>query len=222
MFYRKKKLETFFTENNITPIYAPAKNHRAIGLVQRLNQPFKRQLSCVKAHLNKKFNLAHSIHAIIQRLRISKRKTIENTPFEAHFGRRCNTPTSNITTKSSNKNLNFNKIIKCYFDEDTIPGRSYLTDTQWADTGMCSDFEIERVICAANSQAHEEQEKKKYGDSRLMFSAGILRPIQRRKRSVQMKIALKIHQHRDIKRTWMGYAKSLHQEFGFCKIRNPK
>ena len=31
-----KKFETFCTENNITPIYAPANDHRAIGLVERL------------------------------------------------------------------------------------------------------------------------------------------------------------------------------------------
>ena len=155
MFYRQKR-ETFFTENIIAPIYVPAKDHRAIGRVQRINQPFKRQLSCMNAHLNEKFNLAHSIHEIIQQLRISKHKTFKNTSFETHFGRRCNTPTSNITTKSSNKNLNYNKIIKCYLDENTTPGRSYLTDTQWADTGICSDVEIEKVICTANARAHEE------------------------------------------------------------------
>ena len=52
----------------------------------------------------KKFNLDYSIHAIIQPLRISKQKTIEITPFEAHFGRRCNTPISNIT-KSQTINI---------------------------------------------------------------------------------------------------------------------
>ena len=59
-----KKFETFYTENNITPIYAPASYHRAIGLVEGLIQTIKRQLACVKTHLNKKFNL-ESIYAII-------------------------------------------------------------------------------------------------------------------------------------------------------------
>ena len=77
----------------------------------------------MKAHLNKKFNLNQSIHAIIQRIRISKQKTIEITPFEAHFVRQYNTQTSNITTKSNNKNINYNKTIKQYLDEHTIPGR---------------------------------------------------------------------------------------------------
>ena len=66
----------------------------------------KRQLSCKKSQLNKNFNLEHSLYAIIQRLRISKQKTIDITPFEAHFGGKCNTPISNITTKPNNTNLN--------------------------------------------------------------------------------------------------------------------
>ena len=51
-----KKFETFCTENNITHIYAPANDHRAIRLVERLIQTIKRQLSCMKTQLNKKFN----------------------------------------------------------------------------------------------------------------------------------------------------------------------
>ena len=60
----------------------------------------------MKTKLNKKFNLEQSVHAIIQRLRTSKQKTIDTKPSEARFGRKCNTPISNITTKSNNKNLN--------------------------------------------------------------------------------------------------------------------
>ena len=121
----------------------------------------------MKSQLNKKFNLETSLKAIIQRLRISKQKTINITPFEAHFGRKCNTPRSNITTKSDSKNLNYNAIINYYLDKDTIPGRSYLTEEQWADTALCSDTEIERVICAASTLARTEQEKRNDGEERL-------------------------------------------------------
>ena len=38
-----KKIEIFCTENNITPLYAPANDHRAIGLLERLIQTIKRQ-----------------------------------------------------------------------------------------------------------------------------------------------------------------------------------
>ena len=49
--------ETFCTENNIELIYAPANDYRAIGLVERLIQTIKRQLSCMKAHLKNKLIL---------------------------------------------------------------------------------------------------------------------------------------------------------------------
>ena len=65
-----KKFEIFCNENKITPIYAPAIDHRAIGIVERIIQTIKRQLSCMKSQLNKKFNLKTSLKAIIQRLRI--------------------------------------------------------------------------------------------------------------------------------------------------------
>ena len=172
-----KKFETFCTENNITPIYAPSNDHRAIGLVERIIQTIKRQLSCMKSQLNKKFILENSLKALIQRLRISKQKTINTTPFEAHFGRICNTPILNITTKSDSENLNYNAIIEYYLDEDTIPGQSYLSEEQWADTALCSDTEIECVICAASSRARAEQEKRNDGEKRLIKSEGIFRSI---------------------------------------------
>ena len=84
----------------------------------------------MKSQLNKNFNSELSLYAILQRLSISKQKTIDIPPFEAHFGRKCNTPTSNIATKPNNKNLNYNKIIKHCLDEDTIPGCAYLTEEQ--------------------------------------------------------------------------------------------
>ena len=94
-----QKIETLCSETNIEPIYAPANDHRAKGLAERLIQTFKRQLSCMKVHPNKKFNLELSIHATIQRIKISKQKTTKFSPYEAHFARRCNTPISNITKK---------------------------------------------------------------------------------------------------------------------------
>ena len=132
---------------NILPLYATAIEHRAIDLVERLIQTIKRQLSCTKTHLNKKFNYEKIFvcnHTTIQNF---KTKTIDNTPFEAHFGRKCNTLISSITTKSNKKNLNYNKIIRHYFVEDKIPGRSYLTEEQWAE------------ICVVNSRSQEEEEK---------------------------------------------------------------
>ena len=78
-------------------------------------------------------------------------------------------------------------------DEDTTPGLLYLTDEQWADTGMISDIEIERVIGAENARAHDEQQEMKDKEARLIWSEGISRPILFFERSIQFKIARKIH-----------------------------
>ena len=154
----------------------------------------------MKAHLNKILNLEHSIHAIIERLRLFRQKTTKISQFEAHFGRRCNTPISNTTTKSSNKNLSYNKIIKYRLDKDTVPGRLYLTDELWAGTGMCSHVEIEKVICAAKARAHDEQQNRKDEESRLVWSEGISRPIPRSEGAYRSRLD-KIHAaHRQKKR----------------------
>ena len=67
-----------------------------------------------------------------------------------------------------------------------------MTEEQWADTALCSNTGMEKVICAANIRAHKEQEKMKDGESGLKWSKGITRPIPRSERSAQEKIARKI------------------------------
>ena len=67
------------------------------------------------------------------------------------FGRKGNTPISDVAYKPNSKNFNNNKITKYYLDEETKLGRTYLSDEQWTDTEMCSDVEMEKVICAANA-----------------------------------------------------------------------
>ena len=172
----------------------------------------------MKTQLNKKLKLENSLYAIIQRLRVSKQETIDITPFEAHFGRKCNTPISNITTKPNNKNLNYNKIIEHYLDEDTIPGPSYLTEEQWTDTALCSDTEIERVICDTNARARKEEEKMKDGEQRLVKSEGVSRPIPCSERSIQVKLARKIHESQRQKKNLDGLNEVLAPGKTVCKI----
>ena len=99
----------------------------------------------MKAHLNKIFKLQHSIHAIIHKLRITKQETTNVTPFEAHFARKCNTALSNLATISNSKNLNYRKV-KYYLDEDTIPGRTYLSDEECADRECALTWELKRLL----------------------------------------------------------------------------
>ena len=172
----------------------------------------------MKSQLNKKFKLENSYKAIKQRLRISKQRTINTTLFEAHFGRKCNTPISNITTKSNIKNLNYDAIIKYYLDEDTIPGRSYLSEEQWADTALCLDTEIERVICAASLLARAEQEKRNDGEQRLIRSEGIFRSIPCSERSVRVKLARKLRENQRQKKKLNGLYEVLAPGSTVCKV----
>ena len=53
------------------------------------------------------FKIASSVAEIIKTLRITPQGVTKTTPFEAHMGRKANTPLSNITTNSSSYNLNW-------------------------------------------------------------------------------------------------------------------
>ena len=93
--------KNFCTKNNITLIPAPANDHRAIGLVERLISTIKQRLACIK-EANKvlnSFTIKAALKSIIYQLRICKHKTTKLSPFESHFGRKTNTPLSNISTK---------------------------------------------------------------------------------------------------------------------------
>ena len=100
------KLKTFCKQHNINILTAPANDHRAIGLVEGLIQTIKRRLSCMKLdNRNHSFTTKEAKKSIVYHLRICKQKTTNVTPFQAHFGRKPNTPLSNISTVPKSSNL---------------------------------------------------------------------------------------------------------------------
>ena len=58
---------------------------------------------------------------------------------------------------------------------------------------MCSDIEIEKINCTANAREHEQQQKVKDDENRLMWLLGVFRPNPGTKRSIHVKVARKIH-----------------------------
>ena len=84
-------------------------------------------------------------------------------------------------------------------DEDKIPGRPYLTEEQWSDKALCSDTEVEKVICNKDARAKKEQEKMKDGEPR---AANVQRTC--RERSIQVKLARKIHENQRQKKNLDG------------------
>ena len=54
---------------------------------------------------------------IIQEIKLIPNTTTKIAPFTAHFGRKPNTPISNITSRTSPKNLSYNEITKFHLDK---------------------------------------------------------------------------------------------------------
>ena len=115
-----QQIKTFCSQNNIQLIEAPIHNHIAIGLVERLIQTIKNRLACIKTLARNHFNVKASINSIIYKLRICRQKAINISPFEAHFGRKANTPLSNVTTNPDPKSLTYKNILNKYLYLETV------------------------------------------------------------------------------------------------------
>ena len=71
------QLKTFCNKNNINIIEAPVKDHRAIGLVERLIQTIKNRFACIKEEKSSAnaFRVKNALKIIILQLRICKQRT---------------------------------------------------------------------------------------------------------------------------------------------------
>ena len=81
--FRAKKFLIYCKTHNIKLIFAPVDDHRAIGMVDKSNRPYK---------------LASDVAELIKTLRITPNTSTKVTPFESHYGRKANTPLSNLST----------------------------------------------------------------------------------------------------------------------------
>ena len=147
-----KQVTNYCNENSINIIDAPVRDHRAIGLVERMIQTIKRRLSCMKAENKDTFSRSQAIKKIISALQLTRQKTTQITPFEAHFGRPANAPLRNISTTPSSLNLTYEKIINHYLDADTVSADEFLDAAGWVNPNR-SDIEIEKKMCQASLDA---------------------------------------------------------------------
>ena len=93
-----------------------------------------------------------------------------------------------------------------------------MTEEQWADTALCSDTEIKRVASAASALARAEQEKRRDGEERFLNSEGVSRPIPCSERSVQVKLAHKLHKSQRQKKNLDGLYEVLAPGSTVCKV----
>ena len=125
--------------------------------------------------------------SIVYQLRICKQKTTNVTPFQAHFGRKPNTPLSNISTIPKSSNLSYENILHHYLDPDTVPVEDYLDDNGWV-TGDRSDILIEEAM----QKAQVDAGRRYNGDKNKSISRFIMHPklnklIPRSERSLDLR-----------------------------------
>ena len=199
------KVKTFCKQHNINIPTAPANDHRAIGLVEHLIQTIKRRLSCMKLdNRNQSFTIKEAKKSIVYQLRICKQKTTNVTPFQAHFGRKPNTPLSNISTVPKSSNFSYEDILNHYLDADTVPVEDYLDENGWV-TGDRSDILIEEAM----QKAQVDAGRRYNGDhnksiSRFIVHPKLNNPITRTEKSLDIKLARKVTKRskRDLRGLW--------------------
>ena len=185
-----QQIKAFCSQNNIQPIEATIHDHRAIGLVERLTQTIKNCLACIKTAAQNQFNVKASINSKIYQLQICHQKTINISPFEAHFGRRANTPLSKITTKPDPKSVTYKNILKKYLDLENIRWDELITDDNWNNDER-SDIEIEVNKNKLGKDAMKRQKEDPNKESRLISHPDVGQSIPRTEASLEVKLAKK-------------------------------
>ena len=79
-------MKKFCVEHNFEPKFCPVGDHRGCGLVERTIQTIKRRMGVILLDENVN-SIKLALITIIRDLRWIKQKTIQCSPFEAHFGR---------------------------------------------------------------------------------------------------------------------------------------
>ena len=185
-----QQVKTFCSQNNIQLIKAPIHDHRAIGLVERLIQTIKNRLACIKTAARNQFNVKASFNSIIYQLRICRQKTINISPFEAHFGRKANTPLSNITTKPDTTSLTYKNILNKYLDLETVRWDELIADENWNNDGR-SDTEIETNKDRLSKDAIKRKNEDPNKESRIIPHPDVGQSVPRTEASLEVKLAKK-------------------------------
>ena len=149
-------------------------DHRAIGLVGRLIQTVIIRLAGIKEEKSPAngFHVKHALKIIIHQLRICTQRTTNIVLFEAHFGRKPNTPLSVISKTPKLSNLTCESIVNYYLDEDTVMPEEFLPDGKWVKEYR-SDIEVEVGTSRATQEAKARERASTDGESRFLRTTAI-------------------------------------------------
>ena len=130
--FRAKKFMIYCKSNNIKLIFAPVDDHRSMGMVERLIRTLKTRLSIMKIDKNNTpYKLASDVAELIKTLRITPHATTKITPFEAHYGRKPNTPLTNICTTPKISNLSWENTKLSCLDEKMLTKSALTPEAIW-------------------------------------------------------------------------------------------
>ena len=220
------RIKAFCSQNNIQLIEAPIHNHRAIGLVERLIQTIKNRLPCIKTAARNQFNLKASINSIIYQLRICRQKTINISPFEAHFGRKANTPLINISTKPDPKSLTYKHILNNYLGLETFRWDKHISEENW-DVEARSDTELEQNRHKLSKDAARRRKADPEKESRMISHPEVGFPGPRTETSLAVKLANKKPKTKRSKKSLDGgfgarFFSGKNRQLYFCHKRTRK
>ena len=179
------QIKAFCRQSNIQLIEAPIHDHRAIGLVERLIQTIKNRLACIKTAAQNQFNLNASINSIIYQLRISRQKTKNISPFEAHFGEKPNIPLSNISTELDPNTIKYKRILNKYLDLETVRWEELISEENW-DVEATSDTELEHNRDKLSKDAARRKNTDPEKESRLITHPDVGLPVPRKRHFYQL------------------------------------
>ena len=172
--------------------------------MERLISTIKQRLECIKdanKELNS-FNIKTALKSILYQLLICKYKTTKISPFESHFGRKANTPLSNISTPPNFSALCYGRILNHYSDKKTVTPIELLTEDHWGN--YRSNEEIERNMCKATHEALSRDQLANDEETRFLRSIKIHRALPIKEHKVQLKIARKKHPNKRSKENLDG------------------
>ena len=130
--FRAKKFRIYCKSNNIKLIFAPVDDHCSMGMVERLIRTLKTGLSIMKIDKNNTpYKLASDVAELIKTLRITPHATTKITPFEAHYGRKPNTPLTNICTTPKISSLSWENTKLSCLDEKMLTKPALTPEAIW-------------------------------------------------------------------------------------------
>ena len=185
-----QQIKASCNQNNIQLIEAPIHEHRAIRLVEKLIQTIKNRLAYNKTVAQNRFNLKASTNYIIYQLRICRQKTITISPFEAHFGRKANTPLSNNSTEPDPSSLPYKRISNKYLDMETVRWEEPISEENW-DLETRSDTKLEQNKDKLSKDAARRKNADPEKESKVIPHPDVGLAVPRTETSHSVKLAKK-------------------------------